>query len=226
MAAFSPAAFFSLAAFSPAAFFSLAAFSLVAFSLAAFSLAALFLAALPLPSAFSSLAPGAAGGRITTPPAFSTAATAVFDAPATSMVSLALISPLANSLTPSKDLLIKPAVRKAVSSTGFLASSLPASMAFCRRPRLTSAYVLRNRLWNPRLGRRLYSGIWPPSNPASETPLRDFWPLWPRPDVPPLPEPAPRPNRLRRGRAPAVSRSSFSRMSRSPLTPNAPNAPQ
>src|SRR5262249_54846291 len=41
------------------------------------------------------------------------------------------------------------------------------------------------------------SGIWPPSNPAIETPVRDFWPFTPRPAVLPLPEPGPRPTRMR-----------------------------
>jgi large subunit ribosomal protein L15 len=36
----------------------------------------------------------------------------------------------------------------------------------------------------PNLGRRRCSGIWPPSKPTiGLPPLRDFWPLWPRPPV-------------------------------------------
>src|SRR5437660_5602773 len=37
------------------------------------------------------------------------------------------------------------------------------------------------------------------------TPVRDFWPFTPRPAVLPLPEPMPRPTRMRRLRAPALS---------------------
>src|SRR4051794_15744678 len=42
------------------------------------------------------------------------------------------------------------------------------------------------------------------------TPVRDFWPLTPRPAVLPLPEPIPRPTRMRALRAPALSAISFS----------------
>src|SRR5581483_1181264 len=46
-------------------------------------------------------------------------------------------------------------------------------------------------------------GIWPPSKPARILcdPARDFWPLMPRPEYRPLPEPGPRPTRLRSTRA-------------------------
>src|ERR1700710_2973821 len=65
-------------------------------------------------------------------------------------------------------------------------------------------------LLKPRFGSRMWSGIWPPSKPAIETPSRLFWPFWPRPAVLPLPEPMPRPTRILDLRAPALSRSSFS----------------
>src|SRR5476649_1433461 len=52
---------------------------------------------------------------------------------------------------------------------------------------------------------RRWSGIWPPSKPLMATPLRDFWPLTPRPAVLPLPEPIPRPTRIRLLRAPSLS---------------------
>src|SRR5690606_32835838 len=42
------------------------------------------------------------------------------------------------------------------------------------------------------------------------TPERLFWPFWPRPPVLPLPEPMPRPTRIRPLRAPSLSRRSFS----------------
>src|SRR5690349_8908702 len=47
------------------------------------------------------------------------------------------------------------------------------------------------------------------------TPVRDFWPLTPRPAVLPLPEPMPRPTRMRRLRAPALSAISLSFIVRS-----------
>src|SRR5829696_9179957 len=67
-------------------------------------------------------------------------------------------------------------------------------------------------LLKPRFGIRMCSGIWPPSKPLMETPERLFWPFWPRPAVLPLPEPMPRPTRMRPLRAPSLSRSSLSFM--------------
>src|SRR6187402_734687 len=68
-------------------------------------------------------------------------------------------------------------------------------------------------LLKPRFGIRMWSGIWPPSKPKTETPERLFWPFWPRPAVLPRPEPMPRPTRTRLLRAPLLSRISFSFMS-------------
>src|SRR3954465_15158742 len=68
-------------------------------------------------------------------------------------------------------------------------------------------------LLKPRLGSRMWSGICPPSKPAIDTPERDLAPFWPRPAVLPLPEPMPRPTRMRPLRAPSLSLSSFSFMS-------------
>ena len=61
----------------------------------------------------------------------------------------------------------------------------------------------------PRLGRRRWSGIWPPSKPLMRTPERAVWPLPPRPPVLPLPEPMPRPMRFRVLRAPERPESSL-----------------
>src|SRR5579871_3964215 len=64
--------------------------------------------------------------------------------------------------------------------------------------RFTIAYSLRKMLVKPRLGMRRCSGIWPPSKPRiMREPLRDRWPLCPRVEVLPMPEPMPRPTRLR-----------------------------
>src|SRR5579871_1662982 len=67
-------------------------------------------------------------------------------------------------------------------------------------------------LLKPRLGKRWCSGVWPPSKPLIATPLRAVWPLPPRPEVLPLPEPMPRPTRIRFFREPALSAISLSFM--------------
>src|SRR5918912_2923302 len=57
--------------------------------------------------------------------------------------------------------------------------------------------------------------VWPPSKPGRILcePDRDFWPLIPRPEYRPLPEPMPRPTRLRSRRGEAGLR--FERFSSS-----------
>ena len=65
-------------------------------------------------------------------------------------------------------------------------------------------------LLKPRFGRRRCNGIWPPSKPLMRTPERAVWPLPPRPEVLPLPEPMPRPTRMRFLREPALSAISLS----------------
>src|SRR4051795_11780190 len=84
------------------------------------------------------------------------------------------------------------------------------------RSRLISANSTRKILVKPRFGRRRCSGIWPPSKPLMRTPERAVWPLPPRPDVLPLPEPMPRPTRMRFLREPALSASSLSFIALSP----------
>src|SRR5580704_179413 len=72
----------------------------------------------------------ALGARISTvPPAFSTAATADFDAPKTANVTFALISPAPSSRTPSLARRSTPALTKAAASILPAASSVPASIA-------------------------------------------------------------------------------------------------
>src|SRR5215203_5114842 len=57
---------------------------------------------------------------------------------------------------------------------------------------------------------RFWIGSCPPSNPGrTPPPARAFWPLWPRPDVLPLPEPIPRPTRVRSVLAPSFGLRSF-----------------
>ena len=73
-------------------------------------------------------------------------------------------------------------------------------------------------LLKPRLGMRRAKGIWPPSKPTRTLPpLRAFWPLWPRPPVLPLPEPAPRPLRYASRTEPSAGDSSLSFIIRASL---------
>ena len=74
-------------------------------------------------------------------------------------------------------------------------NSLSFSSAIVSRP--STAYSTRKMFVKPRLGRRRCSGIWPPSKPRIRLePERDPWPLWPRVEVLPMPEPIPRPTRF------------------------------
>ena len=83
--------------------------------------------------------------RISTlPPAFSTAATADFEAPNTESATLALISPPPSSRTPSLARRSTPALTRAAASIVPAASSRPASIASCMRPRLTSLSLRAN----------------------------------------------------------------------------------
>src|ERR1700722_16943702 len=85
------------------------------------------------------------------------------------------------------------------------------------RPRLTSLYWSRAGGVKPRLGRRRCRGIWPPSKPLMRTPERAVWPLPPRPACLPLPEPMPRPTRMRDFDDPGLSLISLSFMAASLL---------
>src|SRR5258705_19231 len=71
-----------------------------------------------------------------------------------------------------------------------------ASLSSCRT--LTTCAICLNGLVKPRLGMRRMRGICPPSNPGRvEPPERAVWPLPPRPAVFPMPDPGPRPLRMR-----------------------------
>src|SRR5277367_3667734 len=85
------------------------------------------------------------------------------------------------------------------------------------RPRLTSLYLICTGGVKPRFGRRRCRGIWPPSKPLMRTPERAVWPLPPRPDCLPLPEPMPRPTRMRDFDDPGLSLISLSFMAASLL---------
>lgn len=61
-------------------------------------------------------------------------------------------------------------------------------------------------LVKPLLGRTLWRGVCPPSkNGLGPPPDRAFWPLCPRPQVLPRPDPTPLPTRLRFFLAPGLS---------------------
>src|SRR3984957_3180767 len=126
------------------------------------------------------------------------------------MFSLALISPRPSSRTPSFERRRTRAFTSVSALMVPLASSVLASIAPWMRSRLTSANSSRKILLKPRFGRRRCSGIWPPSKPLMRTPERAVWPLPPRPAVFPLPEPMPRPTRMRFLREPALSAISLS----------------
>src|SRR6266851_3178901 len=86
--------------------------------------------------------------------------------------------------------LMIPALRN---TSGVIAVS-PSEASFSKFTILNS---LRKILVKPRLGMRRCKGIWPPSKPRiMREPLRERWPLWPRVDVLPMPEPMPRPTRF------------------------------
>ena len=149
---------------------------------------------------------GAASGSAppittTVPPAPSISSTARLENAWACTVSFVFSSPVPRILTGWRSVRTTPA---AFSSSGV--TSVPASNA-SRLRTFTGVVCVRNgpigidiRWFGPgSLPSRMYSGIWPPSKPGRMLwlPERAFWPLCPRPDVLPLPEPWPRPTRLR-----------------------------
>src|SRR5258708_7646553 len=91
--------------------------------------------------------------------------------------------------------LITPALR---STPGVMGAACNSSPSATSRSRLTMLNSLRKMLVKPRFGMRRCSGIWPPSKPRiMREPVRERCPLCPRVDVLPMPEPIPRPTRLR-----------------------------
>src|SRR6185312_6947202 len=122
------------------------------------------------------------------PPAFSIFSTADLENACAVTVSFFLRSPLPSTLMRSARPFTRPLSRSDFSST-----LAPASKR-SRSPTLTSATRAGNGTLKPRFGRRRASGVCPPSN-SRRTPLRAYWPFWPRPAVLPRPEPTPRPRR-------------------------------
>ena len=76
-----------------------------------------------------------------------------------------------------------------------LASMRPWSISSCNLPSVSSSRgSCKSFRLKPNLGRRRYSGVWPPSNPSRTLPPeRARRPLCPRPEVLPFPVPGPRP---------------------------------
>src|SRR5947209_20205848 len=112
-----------------------------------------------------------------------------------------LSSPRARILTGTSLRLARPRSR----SPGGVTSA-PASKRASRSARLTGWVCVRKGsngmdffMCGPRSLRiRMWMGFWPPSKRARRlAPERDPHPFWPRPAVFPVPEPSPRPTRLR-----------------------------
>ena len=117
-------------------------------------------------------------------------------------------SPLARILT-----LISLRVPSPLSTIAATSTVASASKRASRSPMFTGCVCVRKGsngidflLFGPRsLRMRMWIGIWPPSKRArSLPPARDPAPLWPRPDVLPIPDPCPRPTRLRGRRLPGA----------------------
>ena len=99
---------------------------------------------------------GAFGATVVTmvPPAASTAARAVAEAPDTVMVTARVSAPTPNRRTPCLSLAAMPAPINSASVIGCEPSILPAAIAASRVPRFSGAYSLRKWLKNPRYGKR------------------------------------------------------------------------
>src|SRR4030067_2216979 len=97
-------------------------------------------------------------------------------------------SPWPRTFTGRSAYLIKPAFFR---ERGAMFSWLP---SFTREPRLTICISALLRERKPLLGNLLCRGICPPSNQGWDPPpARDCCPLWPLVEVPPWPDPEPRP---------------------------------
>src|SRR3954454_21509996 len=118
------------------------------------------------------------------------------------------ISPLARILTGTSAFLARPAAFSASSVT-----SAPLSKRASRSCTFTPCVCVRNIsngidffMCGPRSLRiRMWIGIWPPSKFTRVfEPEREPAPFWPRPEGLPVPEPSPRPTRLRALREPGA----------------------
>ena len=116
---------------------------------------------------------------VTLPPAASIFAVRSPRTRSASTVSATLSSPSPRIFTGSGRDLTMPASRRLVRR-----HARARATACSARLTLIGSYSTRNRLLKPRLRERARtSGIWPPSKPMRRSgPLRDFWPLMPRPE--------------------------------------------
>src|ERR1700683_4722608 len=130
----------------------------------------------------------------TLPPALVIFSCAAFENLCACTVSATVSSPSPRIFTGCL-VLMTPALR---STSGVMGSPWNDSPISTSRSRLTMLNSLRKILVKPRFGMRRCSGICPPSNPRiMREPVRERCPLCPRVDVLPIPEPIPRPTRLR-----------------------------
>ena len=154
------------------------------------------------------------------PPAASIFSRAVLEKPWAWTVSALVSSPPPRTLTGTSRRVARPACASASGVT-----SAPLSKRASRSARLTGWVRVRNFsngidffMCGPRSLRiRMWIGVWPPSKRTRRLlPEREPAPLWPRPEVLPVPEPSPRPTRLRFLREPwAGLRGSEGRCARS-----------
>src|SRR5205823_1430591 len=104
-------------------------------------------------------------------------------------VNFFVTSPVPRTRTPSAGPLARPIFSRASAST-----VSPSLKALSMSPTLTTWYFLSQVSWEkPRLGMRRKRGICPPSKVKAGflAPALAYWPLLPRDDVLPCPEPGP-----------------------------------
>mmetsp|Transcript_34736 Transcript_34736/g.103050 ORF Transcript_34736/g.103050 Transcript_34736/m.103050 type:complete len:205 (-) Transcript_34736:236-850(-) len=126
------------------------------------------------------------------PPAASILALAELENATALMVRALVSSPVPRTFSGNPVSL--PVTDRNFSLTASSVTSSPASKFLSRSKRLTttkSGTPLPIPPAMPRsLGRRRYSGVWPPSKPGrTDGPERAFWPRLPKPHVPPWPAP-------------------------------------
>src|SRR5436305_1745619 len=142
------------------------------------------------------------------PPAASIFSRAVFEKACAWTVSFFFSSPWPRILTGTS---LRVARRLSARAPGL--TSAPSSKRASRSARFTGCVWVRKAsngidffMCGPRSLRiRMWIGFWPPSNRARfVAPEREPQPFWPRPAVLPVPEPSPRPTRLRGRRDPGA----------------------
>src|SRR5437762_626197 len=126
------------------------------------------------------------------PPACSIFERAEADTVTPFTLNLRCTSPMPSSLIGRSGRRTSPAPNSVSGVTSTPSASWPRCRTFTTWAGCLNGFV------KPRLGMRRMSGICPPSNPGRTLPpWRAVWPLPPRPAVLPIPEPGPRPLRMR-----------------------------